>query len=414
MTDEFVAVSTVSQITTLSPGDRVVVLLANGVVRTVNTVSMFSNVSLLVKQVATPSSSSSVTIANNTIYGTDGSYIYVATGANRLGRIAISSSGTVESDGERKLLRADAAYYVDNVTGSDSNDGSAAWPFATLKYAWKYLSGTLDLAQFSLTIHLAASGTPYRLNDTDDGVLLNGWVGGSYVFISGAGSAVTTMEDTTIGFDKIFNIGPGIFINGVTLTEATLGYNYYQTARGMVAFFDPAWGVPDIVVGHTVGEYGHLTIGNSGAVLVLSNYSVTSDATTHHNAFAGGMIWVWAEITLIGSRAFVQDFCFAEALAVIDYSVATFVGSATGQKYRVESNSVVYPPEGELPGDLPGVIESGGQYSGLVGEPALSLPAAPTTADLMPGMFSVFKDTSGGGVVIAYNDAGTIKTAALT
>lgn len=38
---------------------------------------------------------------------------------------------------------------------------------------------------------------------------------------------------------------------------------------------------------------------------------------------------------------------------------------------------------------------------------------APTTSDLAAGYWQVFKDSSGGGVIIAYNDAGTIVTGAL-
>jgi hypothetical protein len=37
----------------------------------------------------------------------------------------------------------------------------------------------------------------------------------------------------------------------------------------------------------------------------------------------------------------------------------------------------------------------------------------PTTTDLPAGTSGVFKDTSGGGVYLAYNDAGTIKKVAL-
>lgn len=38
----------------------------------------------------------------------------------------------------------------------------------------------------------------------------------------------------------------------------------------------------------------------------------------------------------------------------------------------------------------------------------------PATADLPEGGSGLFKDTSGGGVYLAYNDAGTIKKVALT
>lgn len=38
----------------------------------------------------------------------------------------------------------------------------------------------------------------------------------------------------------------------------------------------------------------------------------------------------------------------------------------------------------------------------------------PATADLSAGEAGLFKDTSGGGVYLAYNDGGTIKKVALT
>jgi hypothetical protein len=38
----------------------------------------------------------------------------------------------------------------------------------------------------------------------------------------------------------------------------------------------------------------------------------------------------------------------------------------------------------------------------------------PATADLPSGTSGIFKDTSGGGVYLAYNDGGTIKKVALT
>jgi hypothetical protein len=38
----------------------------------------------------------------------------------------------------------------------------------------------------------------------------------------------------------------------------------------------------------------------------------------------------------------------------------------------------------------------------------------PTTASIPVGTSMVFKDTTGGGVYLAYNDAGTIKKVALT
>lgn len=44
----------------------------------------------------------------------------------------------------------------------------------------------------------------------------------------------------------------------------------------------------------------------------------------------------------------------------------------------------------------------------------VTLTAAPTTSDLSAGRWNLFKNSTSGAVVIAYNDAGTIKSVALT
>lgn len=46
--------------------------------------------------------------------------------------------------------------------------------------------------------------------------------------------------------------------------------------------------------------------------------------------------------------------------------------------------------------------------------PAVQKSGLPAAGDLAAGTWGVFKDTSGGGVYVAYNDAGAIKKAQLT
>ena len=57
-----------------------------------------------------------------------------------------SVSGTVDASvGARSQLAADAAYYVNSSTGSNSNDGlTGGTAFATLQYAQDHLSNALD------------------------------------------------------------------------------------------------------------------------------------------------------------------------------------------------------------------------------------------------------------------------------
>ena len=57
-------------------------------------------------------------------------------------------------------------------------------------------------------------------------------------------------------------------------------------------------------------------------------------------------------------------------------------------------------------------VDSTSNYNGMAG--ANSKSGLPIATDLAPGTSGVFKDTSGGGVYLAYNDGGTLKKVALT
>jgi hypothetical protein len=61
------------------------------------------------------------------------------------------------------------------------------------------------------------------------------------------------------------------------------------------------------------------------------------------------------------------------------------------------------------------VVHDGVTAGGTPAPLRKSKSGAPTTADLTQSKeWGIFKDTTGGAVVLAYNDGGTIKTVALT
>ena len=69
-------------------------------------------------------------------------------------------------------------------------------------------------------------------------------------------------------------------------------------------------------------------------------------------------------ITLTGTPAFNQ-FAYASRVGVMQVWQSTFSGSATGSRYNVDTNSVIFTNVGVasfLPGNTAGTSSTGGQY----------------------------------------------------
>jgi hypothetical protein len=69
-------------------------------------------------------------------------------------------------------------------------------------------------------------------------------------------------------------------------------------------------------------------------------------------------------ITLTGTPAFNQ-FVYGSRIGLLQVCLATFSGSATGMRYLIDTNSVIFTNAGAtfLPGNAAGTLLSGGQYS---------------------------------------------------
>jgi len=125
-----------------------------------------------------------------------------------------------------------------------------------------------------------------------------------------------------------------------------------------------------------------------------------------------------------GTPVFDRGFLFFEKQSLCSMSAITFTGwgAATGPRFWLRDHSqfsTVQTSTTYLPGDADGFCDSTSGYSyGLNNNSAFGCKpmsgAVTTTALPIPGTASLFKDTDGGGVVLAYNDGGTIKSVALT
>jgi hypothetical protein len=264
------------------------------------------------------------------------------------GRVVVQSSAGAAA--AREVLTAARTYYV-RTDGNDSNDGlanTAGGAFLTIQHAIDVVSGSLDLSTFQVTIQVGA-GT-YNEN-----LALESWLGKltpilkgdsttpSNVVISVASGDCITNARTTHwivdGFKVISSSGSGIVSSGGKVFVKNIDYG----ACGFAHNFSLDMGHLDII--------GNCEItGNAVAFIHADRWSVVSV-----NPFT---------ITLTGTPAF-SNFVQVYTGMVYIPSV-TFSGSATGTRYYVSLNGVIYTGGGGstyLPGNSAGSAATGGQYN---------------------------------------------------
>lgn len=278
----------------------------------------------------------------------------------------------------RTILTADASYYVDNTTGSDANDGSVGSPFATAQYAWNYLSGALDLGQFSITINLAASVTPYTLQ------AYTPFLQGATVYIRGAGSATTTLASFVLG---VPTLAQWIDIDGFTLTGGFFSY--------AIGYVNVGSAIGDIVAGDPSG-HAHFWADGPSVYLNVGTVSVTHDAPRFFSVGSGAVCSMdGTTVTGVGTRNFSDAFAVCYGGGLLNHTDFSYTGTVTGRRFDVNSNSIidVGGDPNFFPGDVAGTVSDGGQYVGLISERKLLLADASYYVDNTTG-----SDTNDGSV----------------
>lgn len=276
--------------------------------------------------------------------------------------LIVGANGTTLDGAARRLLMADATYYVNSATGSDSNPGTLAEPFATLQYAWDYLSDSLDLGSFTLTINLEGAG-PYTL------YAANGWIGGASVNVLGAGSTVTALNNlefqTLPGQAGGFVLGPTIQFDGMAFNDNGMGVNANVTsyAAGHLVLGDI---VHDIAFGPNdtsfVNGYAQIQCVNPGCIINMYG-NVTMNGPAASIATVGGIGFLASNsvITLVGNPAYSILSYVSEGS--IWESEDTYIGSQSGQDVFITSNGE-QNGGAVLPGTS-GILNLGGVYTAL-------------------------------------------------
>ena len=244
----------------------------------------------------------------------------------------IVSLTVLASDFGRSLLIADANYYVDSATGSDSNPGTALLPLATLQYAWDSLAATIDLGNYGITINLVGAG-PYTLVAGSNFI---GGSGASNINIVGAGSGTTTINDLTFGYPDNMSVPTAVAVDSVTLDDNGSGYDIRHEAVGEVSLGNING---DIALGPaTTAQLGVFQIGSN---LYVGGNVTLKAGTSGRFAYTAGLAYMHlnATITISGTPAYSVAFQYHDTGGVC-FDQSTYTGSATGIRYLLANNAV--------------------------------------------------------------------------
>ena len=262
---------------------------------------------------------------------------------------AVTFPNTSIAGGGRELLTGNRIYYV-RTDGSDSNDGladTAGGAFLTIQKAIDTVL-TIDLGGHAVTIQVGAGTYAAGVN------LSTAFVGGN----------VTLVGDTTTPSNVVISPSSGNCIavtNKASLTiggfklVASAGYGIYAASNAVVSIANKM-------------DFGACANNHMGAFAAIINvntdYAISGEAAVHAYAADQGTINdYYRTVTLTGTPNFSTAFAQVERLADVLMFGNTFSGSATGTRYSVSYNAVLFTGGATLPGDVAGGTAAGGQYS---------------------------------------------------
>jgi len=265
----------------------------------------------------------------------------------------IAASGAA---GGREVLAANRTYYV-RTDGSDSNDGlanTAGGAFLTIQKAVDVIVGMLDLGGFSVTIQLG-DGT-YAAG----GSFSAPWSDGGKVTIQGNSGTPANVIVGVTGSSCLHNTGvlPGVLtIKDMELRVASSGIGIRNEGIGTINYSNIRFGACA-----TAHVYSNI---KSAKVVATGNYAIVGNSPYHLLCLRGEIDISGRTVTLTGTPAFSAAFAAAFRLGYVGAEANTFSGSATGPRYNVNTNALIYTGGAGatyFPGDSAGASASGGQY----------------------------------------------------
>lgn len=256
----------------------------------------------------------------------------------------------------RNKLTAGEVWYVNSVSGSDSNDGlTSGNAFATIDKARQTIMESTDVSGYNATISLA-DGT-YTTGATFTGAI----PGGGAIYIAGNASNPENVIISTTSANAIGAIGCTVYVQNLEVRTTTSGDGLYAYLGGVIYYNNIRFGAC---------AASHLYATSNSAIVQIGNATITGNAVSHIHGTGNAQIYMLSAgtTTLSGTPAFSAYFVGLAQNAVCNIpSNHTFSGSGTGQRYWVHKASVLdlsgRDPE-TLPGDSNGKWDAGGIISG--------------------------------------------------
>lgn len=252
----------------------------------------------------------------------------------------------------RELLTANRTYYV-RTDGSNSNNGlsnTGGGAFLTIQKAID-TAAALDLSIFSVTIQVGA-GT-YSGSNT-----FKSYVGAGPIIIVGDVGTPSNIVISTTSMNCFYANGViGAYeLRGMKLLTTTSGAGI-RIENGSILRFSAL-------------EFGacataHILCTTKAMIAATGSYSISGGAARHWWVETQALLTAAAlTITINGNPAFTSGFAVCLMASMIQCNGNTFAGAATGLRYSVSGNSVIFAGSGAtyLPGDSAGSAATGGQY----------------------------------------------------
>lgn len=259
----------------------------------------------------------------------------------------------------REVLSADRTYYV-RTDGSDSNDGltnSAGGAFLTIQRAVDVCAETLDFGGYTVTIQVG-DGTY-----TDPVVLkaMVGMAGPDSLVINGNSTTPSNVVISTTSAHAISLDGPTVMghVKYLKMQTTTSGMCCNVVNKATLLLSGVNFG--------TCANY-HVLMNGAARLQIKAGtgYTISGGATFHF--YVGAKCTVQSEsvgtVTLSGTPGFV-NFAYVED-GNLRINGNTYSGSATGSRYSVVLNGVIFTNGAGatyLPGDSAGSTATGGQYA---------------------------------------------------
>lgn len=184
---------------------------------------------------------------------------------------------------------------------------------------------------------LTANRTYYVAPSGSGGTFNFPWTGGGAIVIQGNSSTPGNVIISTTSANCFSNNGvlPGILtVKDMELRTTTSGSGISNSGVGSIQFQNVNFGA--CATAHLV------TNAKSSKIQAVGNYAINGGSGFHMLSLRGEIEISARTVALTGTPAFGTAFAYASREGYIGAEANTFSGSATGPRYAVSSNAVIY------------------------------------------------------------------------